>query len=898
MRRKITLYIDGRKADLQDDSLVLFNYTREDLERPTVVKNSYSQQITLPGTPANNRIFGHLFRPDRTTAYGGSSSGPDYNPMRKTPFVIFEDTGEILEAGYVKLDSVDRTGPAWHVTLYGGLGSFLYGLSYDDSGNRRTLADLDYLGTGNSASELDFTINATNVKAAWDALPTADQGSVDSIWKVINFAPCYNGIPEKDFDANKFICNVNNAGLATSVTSDGVTYSAKNNYAVINMPQKVDEWAMKDLRSYLQRPVLSMRAFLNAIANPDNNGGYSVDLSVLEDITLFPYANLWKTLPQLPALWGNRKTTGDVSLIMASDWTVKYTVATYTLSSVLPSGTSSAADLHIKLRARNAASEDTLYLGRSMARCSVLFIQAVGYDSLGVVMAASDVQVAGGFSGMGSNYADWAAAAGYRPILPESVSYQTAPPIEFDNIGGNTYESTYELAFHVEGLNIVRYSIMVTGYRYENGVWSEEEDPVEEKYIPPSLYTLAGVGFTTQGLMAVAGDTADAFSYSSPSQPRSNSKITKEILLSTSSTPAEYLLSFCKMFGLSILCDAARKAVTLLRRNDLYVDETVDLSRRVVLSPSPSVVPLVASSRWYRFALQGVEGAFAKEYADVRGFAYGVQRVNTGYEFNADTQDLMDSVVFRSCATVLGRSKYWNRIAANQRPSVFVDNGNTYTLWASDGKTIDVPISVPPSSAAVTYYNADFPGCDIPGAGKPEFRDADGKALDGADVLLFYDHMQKYDNFRMTDDRSEMDTLNKGIPCWWHAISNAGLTIPIFSTYKYNTGKDTVTGSLDFGAPLAMDYPGMAYDLDSTIYARAWKAYLADRFNTDTKVMTCRVDFRGIQVGPELLRKFYWYEGSLWTLNKITNYSLTTYDPVECEFVQVQDKDNYLNGQF
>ena len=137
MRRKITLYIDGRKADLQDDSLVLFNYTREDLERPTVVKNSYSQQITLPGTPANNRIFGHLFRPDRTTAYGGSSSGPDYNPMRKTPFVIFEDTGEVLEAGYVKLDSVDRTGPAWHVTLYGGLGSFLFGLSYDEVWNVR-----------------------------------------------------------------------------------------------------------------------------------------------------------------------------------------------------------------------------------------------------------------------------------------------------------------------------------------------------------------------------------------------------------------------------------------------------------------------------------------------------------------------------------------------------------------------------------------------------------------------------------------------------------------------------------------------------------------------------------------------------------------------------------------
>lgn len=887
MRRKITLYIDGRKADLQDDSLVLFNYTREDLERPTVVKNSYSQQITLPGTPANNRIFGHLFRPDRTTAYGGSSSGPDYNPMRKTPFVIFEDTGEILEAGYVKLDSVDRTGPAWHVTLYGGLGSFLYGLSYDESGNRRTLADLDYLGTGNSASELDFLINATNVKAAWDALPTAGQGSVDSIWKVINFAPCYNGIPEKDFDAKSFIATPSAVGLPTSVTDGGVTYSTKGGYSLFLLPEKVDEWAVKDLRSYLQRPVLSMRAFLNAVANPDNNGGYSVDLSALEDTTLFPYANLWKTLPQLPALWGNRKQEGAVTLSLASEWTRYVKVGDYSLSSVLPAGTSSTASVYLRLRLQSSASEDILYTGGDGLPSSVFFIQVVGLDSDGTAVAGSNVCVLGRTNEMPSD-SRLVEAAGYVPV--GSPSFNIITGRRLDKLEAGIFEYDFDFPFTVSGMNVARYEVRLNGYSYADRTFTPA-------YLPP-LYTFStNEERAVTGAMVVSGSTADSFSYSAPSVPRSNANITKAVLLSTSSTPAEYLLSFCKMFGLSILCDAARKAVTLLRRNDLYVDETVDLSRRVVLSPSPSVVPLVASSRWYRFALQGVEGAFAKEYADVRGFAYGVQRVNTGYEFNADTQDLMDSVVFRSCATVLGRSKYWNRIAGGATPSVFVDSGNTYTLWASDGKSLDVPISVPAASATVDYYNADFPGCDIPGAGKPEFRDADGKALDGADVLLFYDHDQAYSQFHLSDDTSEMDTLNKGVPCWLHQ-SSGSLTLPVFGTYLLNSDRDTVTGSLDFGAPLAMDYPGMAYDLDSTIYARAWKAYLADRFNTDTKVMTCRVDFRGIQVGPELLRKFYWYEGSLWTLNKITNYSLTTYDPVECEFVQVQDKDNYLNGQY
>ena len=82
-----------------------------------------------------------------------------------------------------------------------------------------------------------------------------------------------------------------------------------------------------------------------------------------------------------------------------------------------------------------------------------------------------------------------------------------------------------------------------------------------------------------------------------------------------------------------------------------------------------------------------------------------------------------------------------------------------------------------------------------------------------------------------------------------------------------------------------------------TLYQRYWQVYIRDRFNRDTRVLKCRVHLDGLQVGQGLLRRFFWYEGSLWALNKISNYSLTTWDPVECEFVQVQDKDNYTNGQ-
>lgn len=107
-----------------------------------------------------------------------------------------------------------------------------------------------------------------------------------------------------------------------------------------------------------------------------------------------------------------------------------------------------------------------------------------------------------------------------------------------------------------------------------------------------------------------------------------------------------------------------------------------------------------------------------------------------------------------------------------------------------------------------------------------------------------------------------------------------------------------IDDSLDYGIPREVDVPDISFDPDKgSLYLRYWRSYLSDLLSADTKVMKCKVDLRGLNVGPELLRRFYYYEGAVWVLNKITNYSLTTYDPVECEFVQVRDTANYTDGQ-
>ena len=895
MRRKISLYIDGRLADLDEQSFILFNYTMDDLSNPTIVKNSFSQQISLPGTPGNNAIFGDAYRLDRKVDYNEGASGAGFNPSKKTDFAIYNELGEIVESGYCKLDSVVRKGVnvTYKVSLYGGLGSFLYSLSYAEDGRKLTLADLDYLGNGDPA-ELDFTINATAVTNAW--LRLAGDTSVEEMWDVISFAPAYNGYPD-NFSADKGILSLPGAGLPDNVGG----YTSKSGYALVNLANKMDEWAVKDLRSYLQRPILSMKSFWNAICNPDNNGGYSVDIDSFNSFFKFAYYDLWLTLPTIPSLGSMKQTTGGLSVTMSSTATTGNDVGTFTIGGVVPSGAVVNATLRCKLRFN--LSDNTYstlafdgYDGVRNNNASILFLQMVAYGSDNSIVGGSGVKVIN-HSKQAKSAAE---ACDFTPIFPTD-EYTYFDDGDLDRVSANVYEVNNEMSFNVEAQNVAYYKLMVYVYSCHS---VRARDGWQHQYSgngstsQATLYHSYTTYFQAVSALIVNG-SGNVITMTDPDQLRSGARITKQMLLSTSHTPAEYLLSFCKIFGLYFVVDTAEKKVTILTRNDLYLNETIDLTEKVDLSQEVEVVPLVFDSKWYKFALEGVGGAFYDEYKDIEGVEYGIRMVDTGFDFNADVKDLLDGNVYRNAVTILQSSRYWNIIRSGGSfiPSPFVDSGNTITRWNSAGESQDTPISCPPNTATITYYNTTFNGYDKDGAMKVQFADADGKPVDGRDVLLLNHRTpasEFYQSFKITDDLPIMGTINDGKPCW---ILDEGLgeSIPIFS--RYIPAGDEIYLSLDFSVPRQFDIPGMDFIEGKDIYARGWKDYLTDRYDVNTKVMRCRVDFGGMQVNHQLLRKFYYYDGSLWVLNKITNHSLTTYDPVECEFIKVQNKTNYRNGQ-
>lgn len=306
---KISLYIAGKKVDLDNNSFILFNYTMEDLSNPTIVKNSFSKQITLKGTPANNEIFGNLYRADRKTMFGDSYTGVAFDPLRKTPFTIYNEMNEILESGYVKIDSIEKTagGYEYKVTLYGGLGSFFYGLTYDSDGNKRTLASLEYVHHNGEVKIIEsFQVDKETLMDAWNCLEQGESYFLyneSAIWDLLNFAPCYNGIPE-DFDADKVLMNRGFSQLVSSVEIDGETYTKKDGCSteLVKMAKKHSEWEMRCIMPFLQRPVISIKAIIQAIVHEGAENGYDIFLDTNFFSSNNPlYENGWITLPMIPA---------------------------------------------------------------------------------------------------------------------------------------------------------------------------------------------------------------------------------------------------------------------------------------------------------------------------------------------------------------------------------------------------------------------------------------------------------------------------------------------------------------------------------------------------------------------------------------------------------------------
>lgn len=281
------LFIDGQRVDEFNDMDVSMTYQSRHTSSPEAVRSNFSKTVTLPGTPNNNNIFGNLYNPNATLT--------NFNPRERVEFKLYRNS-EIVEKGYITLDEIvtDKDGNiTYNVTLYGGLGDFFYSLQYDENGDELTLDLLSYPLTMENNHIVCFW-DFEHIKQGWEKLKLPFDKNDRTPENYIVACPTYGGFGD-DMDNNKAILlskwyngpddeygwNFWNGPVVTDYTPDQGEhfYSDRNGWIGVEAQREMSEWETRDLRSSQQRPAIRTKLIFDAICDPVNNGGYTVELS-------------------------------------------------------------------------------------------------------------------------------------------------------------------------------------------------------------------------------------------------------------------------------------------------------------------------------------------------------------------------------------------------------------------------------------------------------------------------------------------------------------------------------------------------------------------------------------------------------------------------------------------
>lgn len=886
----VELYINNKKVDLNDSISLGMTYSQLEIYNPTAIKNPYSVSIAIPRTDNNNKIFDDIYRLDR------QQTEKTFNPSKRVDFVILSN-GCLFERGYMQLTSI--TNQSYNINLYGLLGDFFYKLKYNTDGSTRTLADIKY--TDEDEDYFKFNINKEWVYESFN-------GSEEGLHSLLKFIPAYNGLYD-EFDTAS--CLVNQ--YDTSFPRTNGEYGLYNGYGLAKLNESYTEWEIRDLRSYKQRPALRLKELFKAILDKDNTG-YQVNL----DPTWFSPKNpYWEksyiTLPLLGADQENESMAVDDSVTGES---VNITNTNYSGSVNLKTTTIPITDDYIDL---SSYSDDTtidmtipydlkfnktssvttgpeIYMSRRgyfdesvyppvyYAEGSCLLVQLLVKNEAGKIVGYSNVQFI-------TNYTD----STYELNIDRLKDYTpaTSAPVDYirkafkENDSGEYWIKDRIISINnlIKPANKIKVELSVSAYstndtklNFYNGV-IYDSTPLE-------------------GSVDVTINTNNTFTLKTDYKIGTNTLITKKKLLTTEDSAADYLISYAKLFGLYFEIDKINNEINIKSRNSFFKRNVIDITDKIDYSKEVTIEPLLFDKKWYLMKLETPETYYASKYKNRYNIEYGQQRIDTGYEFNSDVNELLSDNVFQQVITARDSSKYYRSYfnGYKEQPCFLVDNCDWVLYKTKDDSTTQTLygsqyITRISDWGLLAGQDSNYKLC---------YFDKNKSTSDFAASLVFYNgYFDTPQIYWLTDDVQEMFELNED-RCYLYTkneYNTAGeriayklTSIPSYSSYLINNNQ--VTDSFDLGWPKEWFIPGVSYTDDKCIYSRFNKAYYNDLFNVNTRKLTCWALLDEID-----LRSFYLINNTLYILNKANDYSAESKQPQQFEFIRVNDINAYTNGQ-
>lgn len=969
MKQDIKLFISDQEVDFSQDLNISYTYQLEDLTNPTAVKNSFSKTINIPGTDQNNKIFGEIYKLDRYQLSNADYVvGVYFNPSQRTPFQLFRNA-DLIESGYIQLNniSIKNKQITYQITMYGGLGDFLYNLMYNENGDKLTLADLRYFvedADGNvlpSENEFDFKLTKNIV---YDCMFNLNSTG-SQLYNYLTFVPSYNGVYD-DFSNDTVLINTYNSQIftTTAATEDEKTYTTYNGYALGKLNKEYTEFEIRDLRSYMQRPAIKLSKVIEAICNPENNGGYQVNLSNSFFSEKNPYYT--KSYIALPLFSSNNSDdTTETDTVMLNPinlndnfWvgekndTIKSVNSGYFSVSGNTAITSddrvidltkmpsnSYIDINIDFQLFfNSLIENNfndLYLSyvtngtsggiifnnnpyRSSVTVQILVFDEDDESLIKMPIAYSDI-----YNFTNKINADKQSGPdtwfNYQPITQASVTNVFG---HFKKNNDNEYyfeDDNENNTFVLSAKNILykpHLSVMINMHRYTESLDNQDVVWGSDNMHPLNVSANAITGYSNTlfsdiSRLSITWETGNI---------RSGSLVKKTDILKTENTPGDYLLDFCKLFGLYLEKDRYSKTINILTRNEYFENTVNDFSKLIDYSKDFQIQPILFDKKFYRLAYETPDTYYSKKYNTQYNIDYGQKRINTNYNFNSDTSDIYSNNVYQNIISIIDQSVYYRNFFNNDNLNVpaFLSDNMNYVLYSGVGTDDE-------SEYETELYGKDYinlskttdwnilTGYDLfPKICAFDISNNQKNLSDFSSTLIFFNGYENLTDIRnnpitywLTDDLPEMTVLNEEM-CYMYTESEVDANgnniakkltqLPNFNRYEINS--NNVISSMDFGKPLEMYINNINYEDPSTIYDKFWKKFYEDQFDVNTKKITCYINLNDLIVNSDMLKQFYYFNNSIWILNKISDYNINSFDTVKCEFIKVQNIANYINGQF
>lgn len=852
MKNTIILKIEGQTVDMTEE--ITFSITKQfkELSNPTNIINDWSKTITIPFTANNNKLFGHIYDPDRKVITSETENiGLYFDPSKKVDFQLLWNNSLMME-GYMKMTSIEK-GKGYNVNLFGGLGKVFQELRKLSPTLTETITDEKYLIYPLGME--GFYLNKENIGQSWEN--ARNKYKEMPLTNIIGFTPTNGGYYDS-FDSKTIQVGSDSQYTKFYQFTDALKLSKRYDNTIYDVDSLVGDGLLPrqicDYRSYYSQPYMFVDEMFRVLQDKcEELTDYTLNL----DSDWFnidnPYYNDSVMLLKVPEHNAQAQNTYASNCEYISGYNANYprwSQDTVNELRVLPvtlhniEGVVKDNEIIVINKNQTLSVKYTLDLTirlqvditsfHNIAPGAGLFIKVnfVHPTDPYTYMQSGDYVFISEHNNWPENYYDT-----YDYLYKVGDS-------EWKAVGGSGGVSYREVTLHITGEAALKY--------YKFGEAAKMQ--VSLIWVPDSSGNVIDYGAIPQGIYLYPAITnTSIINYElAANDNRSYDYITFNELWDNEYNFFDQCLKYTKMFNLIWDVDEINKRINILPLSTYFNNDTsiTDWTHKVDFDNNYKIEPLIYDTKYYKLGYEDSEIGLGESYSKKYGNIYGDKIIDTKYNFNEETTNLIEGL-----------------------KTPIVNTTNVF-VWPDM------------YAANVLYRQCMEPMLCL--------ADNDNNPVNGFGSFLFYKGLKYFTdlgrNICLSDDTQQMQNTHK-YSYIESQPSAGGLQVNkypwldvIYEGNGYKLGYYFGLPRLKYDA--TTDYNGM-----NTIYDICWENYLKEYTSSNNHKLTAYVYLTPSEFIQFKFNKMVKIGNQVYVVNKIFDYSFG--ERTKCELIRVNDVNNY-----